>query len=400
MERTGDFYSMWDSVRPRWTTRWAPALVCAVLAAVVAAGTFIPSPETVTAAGIITAAPSPRPVTARSAGEAILLAQPGQSVAPGEVVGYVESTVRFEDARHVGELVRGGCSAGAPETLRLGELTGAYNDWRTACRRSETLRRKTSDAARLAAMREQLAAFEAVANRLEARGNQALSDQEFAQAFPAFEEPKNDSRDSSNRDYDVEMQIVAIRARILDMKVAMAELSDRMTAERAEAAAIAGQAADRLMSELAAWDRNSVLRAPIAGQVVFRQAPGERHATPGEEILTIVPAPRQIISRVVLPQARSAAVRPGCAAVIKVARYPYTEYGSISGRVATVASAPAEKGILVEIALPNGLRTQAGKTLEYMPYLDCTVDIITKQRSMTRRILDRVFNPRREDAGA
>jgi HlyD family secretion protein len=77
--------------------------------------------------------------------------------------------------------------------------------------------------------------------------------------------------------------------------------------------------------------------------------------------------------------------------VIRLTGYPHTEYGTIESRVMEVALLAAEKNYAIEIGLPDGLKTSAGRTLELRGELTGEADIITEERSLMERMAGNIF---------
>lgn len=73
---------------------------------------------------------------------------------------------------------------------------------------------------------------------------------------------------------------------------------------------------------------------------------------------------------------------------IRLDGYPYQEYGVLPGRVSSIALAPEQETLLLQIDLPDSLITAYGRTIPFTQELSGNARIITEDR----RILDRVFD--------
>jgi hypothetical protein len=72
---------------------------------------------------------------------------------------------------------------------------------------------------------------------------------------------------------------------------------------------------------------------------------------------------------------------------IKFAHYPYREYGMVTGIVERISLVPADNFYVVEVSLPEGLRTSYGKTLPFTQEMPGTAEIITEERRLLARFL-------------
>jgi hypothetical protein len=67
------------------------------------------------------------------------------------------------------------------------------------------------------------------------------------------------------------------------------------------------------------------------------------------------------------------------------------EYGTIQGKIKSIAMVPESEFYIVTVELPQELKTNYGKTLPFSQQMNGTADIITENIS----VLGRLFNPLR-----
>lgn len=156
-----------------------------------------------------------------------------------------------------------------------------------------------------------------------------------------------------------------------------------------------------LREGISSWEQKYVLKSPIDGRVEFLQFWRQNQfVKAGEAIFTIVPKENKIVGQVLLPEHGSGKVKPGQQAIIKLDNYPYIEYGSINGIVKSISlvtnsqQVNTGKGVqqsgtyLVKVALPEGLKTNYGSTLDFKFEIKGTAEIITKDRRLIERMFD------------
>jgi membrane fusion protein (multidrug efflux system) len=112
----------------------------------------------------------------------------------------------------------------------------------------------------------------------------------------------------------------------------------------------------RLQAEV---DRH-IVRAPVAGTVGDVQAvrPGS-YATAGQKLVTVVPAGGLVILADFAPAAVLGRVHPGQPARLRLAGFPWAQYGSIEATVSRVASEVRDNLVRVELTPGNQAATRS-----------------------------------------
>jgi multidrug resistance efflux pump len=155
-------------------------------------------------------------------------------------------------------------------------------------------------------------------------------------------------------------------------------------------------AIEQVRGALAAWEAEHLLRAPISGSVsMFRALDEAQHVNAMEPVLAVLPDSRELRVRVHLEQRGAGKVRPGQRVILRFDSYPHREYGTVSGVVERVSplGKEGEEGkltYLVEVALPRGLRTTYGRTLEFRQELLGDADVVTADRRLISRLFDQL----------
>jgi multidrug efflux pump subunit AcrA (membrane-fusion protein) len=152
-----------------------------------------------------------------------------------------------------------------------------------------------------------------------------------------------------------------------------------------------------LEDNLKQWEQKYVFKAPFDGKVEYLKFwTNNQFIQAGEEVFTIVPKKNTIVGQVQLPANGAGKVKTGCTVIIKLDNYPYMEYGSVKGKVKSVALTPNSykntqgnsESYLVQVDLPNELTTNYGTKLEFKYDLKGTADIITNDRRLMQRLFD------------
>jgi len=142
------------------------------------------------------------------------------------------------------------------------------------------------------------------------------------------------------------------------------------------------------INQLAIWEEQYILKAPIDGTIsFFKYWSDNQYVSAGDEVMAVVSDCREIVGKIYMPQASAGKVKLGQTVKIRFESYPYTEYGLVEGRVSALSPLAHESKYTVDVALPKGLVTSYGKSLEFKQGMQGTADIITEDL----RLLQRVF---------
>lgn len=189
-----------------------------------------------------------------------------------------------------------------------------------------------------------------------------------------------------------EMQITQMQESLLDTEYQYQDKKNQLKTQLKTYIA-------QLLSEIQTWELNYVLITPIDGHVTFTNYwVRNQNVTTGENVFTIIPDNSQkIIGKAQMPIIRSGKVRTGQKVNIRFANFPDNEYGIIKGKVKNISLVPTkdnqgETYYMVEIELPEGLKTTYNKDLPYLPEMQAQADIVTEDISL----LERFFMPIRK----
>ena len=99
----------------------------------------------------------------------------------------------------------------------------------------------------------------------------------------------------------------------------------------------------------------------------------------------------QVLGKASLPIARSGKVKAGQNVNIRLVNFPDEEFGILKGIVNNVSLVPATEGevnyYVVEIELPNGLKTNYGKELPHLSNMQGMADIISENMSLLEKFI-------------
>lgn len=147
----------------------------------------------------------------------------------------------------------------------------------------------------------------------------------------------------------------------------------------------------RLKAAIEEWKQMYLVIAPISGTITLSKIwSPQQNIGAGEEVLAVVPSlSTQIICKAILPINQSGKVKTGLTANVRIDAFPYQQYGILRGSVENIALIPQKEDYQLDITIPTDLITSYGKTLTFRPEMPGKAHIITEDRRVMERILDR-----------
>lgn len=180
------------------------------------------------------------------------------------------------------------------------------------------------------------------------------------------------------------------------------EILNQLKQRQEELANLEGQLAQAKLKTA-----GQTITSPISGKVYDMQTTlGERAVAPGQELMSILPDNQDLLLEVKVLNRDIGFIHEGMRAKVKLATFPFQEFGIIDGEVVQVspnATMDKDLGPVFETKIKLNKREVMvhGKPVELAPGMAATAEIVTRQRSIltfllepiTRRF-DEAFSPR------
>lgn len=154
---------------------------------------------------------------------------------------------------------------------------------------------------------------------------------------------------------------------------------------------------NNLIDKIALWERQYLIVSPMDGRVQFLKFWRENQfLQAGESLFSIIPDQNNLMGQVSLPISGAGKVKEGQRVIVKMADYPYMEYGFITASVTNIGlintSLQTGEGTLdtymVTLDFTNGLTTNYGATLDFKFEAKGIAEIVTKDRRLIERFFD------------
>jgi membrane fusion protein len=187
--------------------------------------------------------------------------------------------------------------------------------------------------------------------------------------------------------------------------------AERSTSQIAAQAAAqnAGLAASRAqVAQTAAntdGSRSYVLRAPVSGRVTALIARAGQAVSPQAQIMAIVPKDSTLQAELAVPSAAIGFVKPGQVVRLAIDAFPYQRFGTVSGKVITVATSPMSRtapggGTAISVypvvvALERASITAFGRDEALVPGMALTARITTEKQSLLEWLFEPLYAVRK-----
>ncbi|MEN0006848.1 MAG: HlyD family efflux transporter periplasmic adaptor subunit, partial [Bacteroidota bacterium] len=290
---------------------------------------------------------------------------------------------------------------------QLGSMQPLYADFSQKLRAYQYLAGTTSTAQKIKAIQQQRQELVALNATLERQ--QAILAQEVALAKQKLEDDKTllsqnaataTDVDASETEYlaysrqleGLQGQIINNRIRREELSVQLVELREVRDQQLSTERIALNEDRKRLQQALDDWEAQFLVRTPIAGRVSMQQLrTPQQYLQAATEILTILPATAQnrILAKAEVAPQGFGKLELGQEVQLRLAGYPYQEYGALEGQVSELANIPENGLYTATVSLVSPLVTNANDTIPFQQELLAEARFITADKRVLQRIFDR-----------
>ena len=412
--RSEEFQEVLGAVPP-WILRWGIATVAAVVVLLIAGSALFRYPDVVTATVTLTGSRPAATVVAHSTGKLqYIYVEDNQPVEAGDYLALIENEAKAEDVRYLRNFLEEQAAVDADSLrlprrdLTLGSMQSLYASYYTALatyrqfvrldyyRRKAALMegriRQTEDYTRHMERQRVLTEEQLAVSRKQYQrdsllhAQELLSDAELENTYNAYLQARLAYESILSSMENQRIQIAQLHETLYDTEY---QHEDQKEAQELQLQSLAMQ----LQTGLHDWELAYVLKAPVDGRVTFTNFWVEnQNLTAGEEAFSVVPEDNgKLLAKAMLPTEGSGKVKVGQRVHIRFNNYPDTEFGVVEGKVRNISLVPVRvedvSHYVVEVTLPQGLRTTYGKELPFVSGMEGQADIVTENLSLLERFL-------------
>lgn len=144
-----------------------------------------------------------------------------------------------------------------------------------------------------------------------------------------------------------------------------------------------------LMVEIEKWEQKYLLVSPQSGVVTFSTIWSINQVVNVDDKVFVIVSKdsSSLIGKLDAPLSGSGKIKEGQLVNVKVAGYPYLEYGMLQGKVRNISLVSNGSYYTIEVALPDSLISTTGVEFEFTGELRGVGEVVTENRSLASRII-------------
>lgn len=200
----------------------------------------------------------------------------------------------------------------------------------------------------------------------------------------------------------LQQSLTSRRASLAQISSSAANISAQAQSEAANIAAARAQVAQQAAGNAGA--RSYALTAPVAGTVTALTMRSGQRVSLQNQIMAVVPQNARLQAELLVPSQAIGFVKPGQEVRLAVDAFPYQRFGTVTGKVITVASSAISQTlpngavvsaypVVVDIADPQVIAF--GRRERLVPGMTLTARIITEKQSLIEWLFEPLFAVRR-----
>lgn len=408
------------SHRPGFIVRRGIPIFFFILVALAVGTYFIQYPDIVQAKAKVNAVNAPKQVITKSGGRLVKLFKgDGWEIRQGDIIGYIESTAShdevirllaildtlqyFADSNRLEEIPRF-WNASNHSFAQLGELQQAHQGFMQAYITFKDYLSTGFYVAKKQMLYGDLTITQKLSETLYQQKelqqqDLAITQQNFdvhdtlhKEALITDIEHRSQKSQLINKKMSVPQinaSIISNQSQLMALKKEMMELDNQIVQQKS----VFIQALNAYKSNVNEWRQKYLITAPVSGTFVYAGFLDENQQLQiGQTIGFITNDNNQYFVEMLIPQTNFGKVKPGQDVLLKFPGYPYQEFGSVRGKIASIKHIPSDSGYLSKVELPQGLLTNYNKRLVFIEGLMATAEIITEKRRLSVRLMGGLKN--------
>ncbi|KAF2332264.1 HlyD family secretion protein [Flavobacterium ginsenosidimutans] len=399
---------------PHWMIRWGTVLIFAIIIMLFFVSWFVKYPDVVSTEIVITTNIPPEKIVSKSSGriEAILVKDKTQ-IAKNSTLAIIENTANYKDVFLLKKIVDA-YDINNPEkafpfaslkNTQLGEIESAFavfqKDYQaqqlneslhpfeieSRAQSSEKIQikerldilqqQKLLNESELELQKNEIARFEVLFNK------GIISAQEMEAKKLGYLQAQKSYRSLLS-------SISQLRSSLIDNTKSSQNSQINSTKEEVNLGRNVAQSFYQLKKVIKDWELAYTLKTSVSGVVTFLQVWNENQTiNVGDNVFSIIPdAKNTFIGKVKAPALNSGKIKVGQRVNIRLANYPDREFGVLKGEIKNISLVPDKDGnLLLDVALPNGLKTSYNKQINFQQEMKGSAEIVTEDLRLIERIL-------------
>jgi hypothetical protein len=398
---------------PRRILRWGTTIMLLVFVLFILFSWLIRYPDTIPAQVEITTTNPPVTLVTKITGRInSFFVKEKDKVTVGQLVAVMETTASIKEVELLKQTID---TIKSPEQLsyrllplfsELGELQGFYATFLKSLSDLNSYVNNDFYGSKIASLTDEINKTQEYISRLSVKErlyseNKLIEEKKYKRDSSLFAGnviPESDLERSHQSLLRVNMELQQARldhsAKSIEMAEKRQSLQDNKITrvqEKEKLISMLRESFLNLKAQIDLWRNTYLLVSPIEGIASFTKFwSANQSVVKDEPVVSIVPLePGKFLGRINLKMERSGKVKTGMAVNIKLSGFPYLQYGMVRGIVKSKSLVPSGDAYVIEIELPDGLKTLYGTNLEFTQNMQGTAEIITEKI----RLLQKIVNP-------
>lgn len=413
--RSEEFNEVLSAV-PAWIVRWGIAMIACVVLMLLVGSAVFKYPDVISSTVTLTGTTPVSAVVARTSGKLQeLYVGNNQQVKANTLLAVIENPAGTNDILRLKELLRQAensldtIALVPSQQLRLGSLQSLYSSFYLSMSEYRQFKELAYHLKKIGLVKARIVKNEVYyRNMLKQKDlsevQAKIAHQQYARdsllgvkglvSKEAVEEAYSRYLQSSLSAENMERSLENLQIQLAQMNESLYDTEYQYLDQKNTLETQLRSLVNQLRAEIDAWEINYALITPIDGEITLTQYwTNNQNVTAGNVVFNIVPSNQgEIVGKAMLPTERSGKVRKGQKVNIRFSNYPDKEFGIVKGIVENISLIPVldvqnAKSYMVDIELPNGLRTSYNKDLPFLPEMEGQADIITEDISLLERFL-------------
>lgn len=413
---------------PNWMIRWGNSVILLIIGGMMAMSYYIKYPDVVSGGITINSSYPPVAVVSKTTGAITLFKEDKATVLTEDAIGVIKNTAIYEDVMTLKsvlvdfqEKLNKGRTLSfyqLPKGLQLGELQIPYNQLFLKLKEQEIqYQSDKNNITRKNNIDQQLLELAAIQKAKEK--SLSIKYQEYLKAkkfldtrYKVLHHHGGISTEQLNvRESEVRnlldfyqndrMAFNEIKKRILDLNINKSELDFQQEDQEIISHSSLTTAFETLKMAIQNWEKDYVLKAPIAGTLNFiRFTKSDMYLQQDQPIAHIIPTVDSvetggtIFGELFIPSMGAGKVAIGQVVNIELSDYPKKQYGVVLGTIESVSNVTISMGdgkgtvgYKALVNLPKGLENTLKKDIQFKHSMQGKAEIITKDI----RLIERFF---------
>ncbi|WBX75933.1 HlyD family efflux transporter periplasmic adaptor subunit [Tenacibaculum ovolyticum] len=404
---------------PNWMIRWGNTLFLALILMLLFITWFVKYPDVISSEVMVTTSFPPEKIYAKSTGQfEVFLTNEDKNVSENEILAVIENSASYKDVLLLKSITdtitfdhdQFSFPIEKLPFLILGDITTSFsqfeNDYseyilnnKLTPYKSETFANRMSVIEAKGRLQILLSQKNLNQKELEFKEKDLnRSKKMFTQGVISAKEKEQKEIEflQSKRSYKgLEASISQIRELISNSAKNLEGTSIKKTQNDTRLKKKAIQSFLYLKKAIKDWEKQYALTSSISGKVSFLSFWNKSQTVKtGELIFIIIPNKNNsFIGKIKAPAANSGKIKKGQRVQIKLLNYPSDEFGELNGKVLSISKIPNLEGnYLIDVELPQDLKTTYDKKIAFRQEMKGTADIVTEDLRLIERFFYQLRN--------